>query len=292
MNVFPAFIPLAGRLVAIVGEGEAAQAKARLFDGSPARLVGLAGDAAVDPSAYAGVALAFIAGAEDFARAAAAAARTAGVLVNVVDKPHLSDFQTPSIIDRGSVVGAIGTGGSAPVLASRLRSAIEAQWPKGLGNLADLLRLLQPEIRAALPDLDQRRAYLRDQLTGAAAKAALDDRLEDAIALARSGLARPTGRQGLVWRLEQPDHADLITLRALRVLGRVDRLVCADDADAELLVLARRDAQRITPKAATADQLAGWAAQGLEVVYLISSEGEALALDEAMRRGVRVQPVR
>jgi precorrin-2 dehydrogenase/sirohydrochlorin ferrochelatase len=289
MNVFPAFIPLNGRLVAIVGEGEAAEAKARLFDGSPANLVALCGDAAVDPSAYVGVALAFIAGAEDFARAAAAAARAAGVLVNVVDKPHLSDFQTPSIIDRGSVVGAIGTGGSAPVLASQLRGAIEAQWPKGLGNLADMLRILQPEIRAALPDLDQRRAYLRDQLAGAAAKAALDDRLEDAIVLARSGLATPTARRGVIWRLQAPAVADLITLRALRVLGRVDRLVAADDADADLLVLARRDAQRFTPKAATPDQLAGWAAQGLEVVYVVSGADAALALDEAMRLGVHVQ---
>jgi precorrin-2 dehydrogenase/sirohydrochlorin ferrochelatase len=289
MNVFPAFIPLAGRLVAIVGEGEGAQAKARLFDGSPARLVALAGDAAVDPSAYTGVALAFIAGAEDFARAAADAARTAGVLVNVVDKPHLSDFQTPSIIDRGSVVGAIGTGGSAPVLASQLRSAIEAQWPRGLGNLADLLRILQPEIRAALPDLDQRRAYLRDQLAGAAAEAAMDDRLEDAIALARCGLATPTARRGVIWRLKAPAFADLITLRALRVMGRVDRLVADDDADADLLVLARRDAPRFTLKDATADRLAGWAAQGLEVVYMISGERAAPALDEAVRLGVHVQ---
>ena len=41
MNAFPAFFPLAGRRVAIVGEGEAAEAKARLFAGSPAEVVRL-----------------------------------------------------------------------------------------------------------------------------------------------------------------------------------------------------------------------------------------------------------
>ena len=33
MDAFPAFYPLIGRSVAVAGEGEAAEAKARLFDG-------------------------------------------------------------------------------------------------------------------------------------------------------------------------------------------------------------------------------------------------------------------
>jgi precorrin-2 dehydrogenase/sirohydrochlorin ferrochelatase len=287
MNVFPAFIPLDGRRVAIVGEGEAAQAKARLFDGSPAVLVHIEGDAALDPALYAGVALAFIAGSEDFAKTAAAVARSAGVFVNVVDKPHLSDFQTPSIIDRGSVVGAIGTGGSAPVLASQLRSEIEARWPAGLGDLADLLRRLQPEIRAALPDLDQRRAYLRAQLAGPSGQAALEGRTDAALALARVDLATPTVRQGVIWRLAIPASADLVTLRTLRVLARVDRIVTPADAPADLLVLARRDAQRFTAEQTTAAQLFDWARDGLEVVCL--AQDGAPALDEAERLGADVR---
>ena len=39
MDAFPAFFPLAGRRVVIAGEGDPAEAKARLFDGSPARLL-------------------------------------------------------------------------------------------------------------------------------------------------------------------------------------------------------------------------------------------------------------
>jgi precorrin-2 dehydrogenase/sirohydrochlorin ferrochelatase len=73
MDAFPAFFPLAGRTVVIAGAGEAAEAKARLFDGSPARIVRLEGATALDPEAYAGAALAFVASPDDaFAQGAAA----------------------------------------------------------------------------------------------------------------------------------------------------------------------------------------------------------------------------
>src|SRR4051794_7566269 len=107
MHAFPAFYPLAGRTVVVAGAGEAADAKVRLFDGSPATVKRLKGEAARDPAAYAGAALAFVASADDaFAEAAVAAARAAHVPVNAVDRPSLSDFTTPAVIDRGEVVAA------------------------------------------------------------------------------------------------------------------------------------------------------------------------------------------
>ena len=54
MDTFPAFFPLAGRRVVIAGEGEAAEVKARLFEGSPAEVIRLAGEEAFDPQRYAG----------------------------------------------------------------------------------------------------------------------------------------------------------------------------------------------------------------------------------------------
>ena len=72
MDSFPAFFPLAGKRIVIVGEGEAADAKARLFEGSPAELVRHAGGpAALDPKAYRGALIVFIASEDaDFARSA------------------------------------------------------------------------------------------------------------------------------------------------------------------------------------------------------------------------------
>jgi len=40
MDAFPAYFPLTGRTVVIVGDGEGAQAKVRLFEGSPAEIRG------------------------------------------------------------------------------------------------------------------------------------------------------------------------------------------------------------------------------------------------------------
>ena len=153
MHAFPAFYPLAGKTVVIVGAGEAAEAKIRLFAGSPAVIRRLDGEAALHPKAYAGAALVFIATDDDaFAEAAAGAARAAHVPVNVVDRPALCDFTTPAVIDRGEVVAAIGTGGSSPMLATLLRQDIETRVPEGAGRVAALFASLQDEVRKALPN--------------------------------------------------------------------------------------------------------------------------------------------
>jgi siroheme synthase-like protein len=49
------------------------------------------------------------------------------VLLNVVDVPDACTFYAGAVVDRGDLRIAIGTGGSSPGLASRLRREIEAQ---------------------------------------------------------------------------------------------------------------------------------------------------------------------
>ena len=90
MDTFPAFFPLRGKRVAIAGEGGPAEAKARLFEGSPAQVVRLAGGAAFEPDAYAGADLIFVASFDaGFCEAAARAARAAHAPLNVADHPEL-----------------------------------------------------------------------------------------------------------------------------------------------------------------------------------------------------------
>jgi precorrin-2 dehydrogenase/sirohydrochlorin ferrochelatase len=290
VDSFPAYFPLAGRTIVIAGSGEPAEAKARLFEGSPATIVRLQAPEAFSPAAYEGAVLVFVGDADEaFVKAAVKAARAAGALLNVVDRPALCDFNTPAIIDRGQVVAAVGTGGSAPVMATLLRNAIETQLPEGMGRVAALLARLQDEVRRALPVLHERRAFLRAAVRGEAAQAALDGDMARAEALLREALTKGVTRAGGVQFLAAAGPIDLLSLRAIRALGTADVAVTDPEADPEVVKLARRDVERLAPDEAEADHLAALAREGRQVVWL-HARPAAPALLEALRRaGVAVE---
>lgn len=274
MDAFPAFFPLTGRTVVIAGVGAGAEAKARLFAGSPARILRIEDEAAHLAETYAGASLAFIAHADEtWAATAAAAARAAHVPVNVTDRPALCDFTTPAVIDRGEVVAAIGTGGGSPMLATLLRQDIEARVPEGAGRIAALFRTMKDEVRAALPELHLRRAFLREALTGPAAQAAMDGDLARATTLLRQALATGEASGGIVQYLDARGPADLITLRAARALAAADILVSDPGAHPDILALARRDAERRDDL--SAEQLAELVRSGRRVMRLTTGEADA-----------------
>jgi precorrin-2 dehydrogenase/sirohydrochlorin ferrochelatase len=280
MEAFPAFFPLRGAVVVVAGEGEAAEAKARLFAGSPARLVRLADKRARDPAAYAGATLVFIAVSDPAeAEAMASAARECGAPVNVVDNPELSDFHTPAIVDRGQVVAAVGTAGASPVLASLLRGEIESRVSPAVGETARLLGERRAAIVAAFPDFADRRAFFRRVLGGAAldAVAAGDlalagQRLDDAIA---SGGAR-VGRVSLI---EAPADESRLSLRAVRTLNAADILVIEPGAEAIAGTHARRDVER---RSARDPENLATAARAGDLVAVVAPRLD-LRLAEALR---------
>ena len=277
MEVFPAFFPLKGRRIVIAGEGEGADAKARLLASSPAAVERIAGDAATRPEAYAGVPLAFVASPDAaFCSAAPTPPRAAGAAVNVVDHPELCDFHTPAIIDRGQVVAAIGPGGAKPMLAALLRADLEAKIPAALGPLAALLGRRREAIRAAFPDLARRRAFLRSVLEGAVARAVAADDLETADHALLAAIAAGVSPRGCVRLIAAPASRDLLTLRAAKALAEADVLVLGEGA-ADVTVLARRDASWRTIAASTAEGLAEEAAQGRQVA-VIAPAGELALL--------------
>ncbi len=139
----PLFHQITGQNVLVLGDGAAAEPKRRLVE--------RAGGVIVDDLARAvdeGVRIAFIA--YDDARAcevAAINARCAGMLVNVVDRPELCDFTTPSILDRDPLLVAIGTGGASAGLAKHVRLRLERMLPETLGLLAKALEAARPALR-------------------------------------------------------------------------------------------------------------------------------------------------
>jgi len=290
LDAFPAYFPLAGAKIVVAGSGEGAEAKARLFDGSPARLVRVEGPEAFLAGTYAGASLVFVASPDDlFVQAAVTAARAARVPVNVVDRPTLCDFTTPAVIDRGEVVAAVGTGGASPMLATLLRNTIEARIPEGTGRIAALFRKMQDEVREALPDLPRRRTFLRKALEGPAADAALAGNMEAAEALLRQALSEDGPQAGRLQFVAGRGPADLLTLRASRVLAAADVLVVPPDADRDVLGLARRDAERLSLDEAAPERLIALVGEGLKVACLITATPDPAALRAYAEAGLEIE---
>ena len=79
----------------------------------------------------------------------AAAARAAGVPVNVIDKPAFCDFSFGSIVNRSPLVIGISTDGAAPVFAQAIRAKLEALIPRGFAQWADAARRWRSAVQAS-----------------------------------------------------------------------------------------------------------------------------------------------
>ncbi len=66
-------------------------------------------------------------------------AKAKGIPVNIVDDPQKCDFILPSIVERGDLTIACGTGGASPALARMLREELEKTYGE---EYATLLRIL------------------------------------------------------------------------------------------------------------------------------------------------------
>lgn len=244
MRHFPIFLDLQGRHALVLGTGEVAARKAEALRGAGAEVTVAA---KFDPTALPGCAVAIGAdAAEAELQALAAAARAAGIPVNVVDRPDMCSFIMPAIIDRDPVTVAIASSGTAPVLSRLLRARIEAIIPPAFGRLAALAGSLQEEIRRRLPDLAVRRRVLERLFTGRAAELVFAGREDEARAEFVRTLETQAPRDGMVFLVGAgPGAADLLTLRAQRLLGEADVIVHDRLVTASILDMARRDAERI-----------------------------------------------
>lgn len=231
MHSLPLFHRLTGTKVILLGEGEAGAAKRRLLERAGAVPVDEADDEAR---------LAFIALAEP--DAAARRLQDRGLLLNVTDRPDLCDFTVPSVLERGPVLVAVGTGGASAGLAKTLRLRLEVLFPASLGQLAQALAAARGAIRARFPEAGERRRALDAAL---AEGAMLDPfRAESAgrVDAWLGGAQADAGAQ--VAFVVHGDDPDELTLRQARWLGAADLVAYEAGVSPAILARARADAAR------------------------------------------------
>lgn len=268
MRFFPIFLDLDRQPVLVVGGGEQAAQKLRLLarTGASVRVLAEAPCPEVEalaaaggwpvarraPTAgdFAGARLAYVAVGDDAVAAAAAAAmaRAAGVPVNTVDRQELCDFLTPAIVDRDPVVVAIGTEGTAPVLARQIKARLEAALPARLGALARWAAAWRGRAAATVARGGARRRFWEGFFDGPVARAFMTGRRAEAagllrLALADGGGAPGPGRVTLVGA--GPGDPDLLTFKALRAMQEADLVVADRLVPEAILDRARRDAERV-----------------------------------------------
>lgn len=247
MKHLPLFFDLVGRRVVVVGAGPMADRRVELAKSAGADVRRIAPDQAKVRD-FQGAAAAFVAtGAADLDAAVQRVARTAGVPVNVADRPALCDFILPAIVDRDDVVVAVSTGGLSPTLATVLRGRIEAILPDRLGAIGRLAATFRAQARALVVDPARRRAFFRRLVEGPAARLALagDEAGASRTALGELDAARrlttPPGIAHIVGA--GPGDPDLLTLRAAQLLQEADAILHDDLVPSAVLARARRDAE-------------------------------------------------
>ncbi|MFQ5519955.1 MAG: bifunctional precorrin-2 dehydrogenase/sirohydrochlorin ferrochelatase [Candidatus Methylomirabilia bacterium] len=170
---FPVFVDMRGRPCLVVGGGRVAERKVKGLLGVEARvtvvspilterLASWARDGRLHHAARAyraedldGHEIAFVA--VDSCEVNAAVARDGrarGIWVNVADDPARSDFILPSVLRRGKLVVAVGTGGASPALARAISEELDAYFTEDYARLAELVAEVRRELRqrACSPD--------------------------------------------------------------------------------------------------------------------------------------------
>jgi uroporphyrin-III C-methyltransferase/precorrin-2 dehydrogenase/sirohydrochlorin ferrochelatase len=271
MRFLPVFLDLQAGPVVLVGAGELARAKLRLLMSAGARVRWFATDgdhevsgldadalsrlerAEGDPlrADLSNVIAVLCAGAGDVGEAMAARARAVGLPVNVMDDLKHSTFIFPAIVDRGDVVVAVGTGGTSPVVARRVRERIEALLPARIGDLASFIGRWRKTIHNRIPDTSLRRRFWERVVDGPIGASVLAGRGDDAEAALQdiadpSVFASESGKGFVTLVGAGPGDPDLLTVKALRALQDADVVFYDDLVSPEVLDRARRDAARVS----------------------------------------------
>lgn len=281
MSLFPIFVKLDGRSVLLVGAGPVGESKISglLAAGALVTVVAPTATPAVralaeegkifwhqrefEPRDLDGISLVVAAVPKSIAAAIYQESNRRGILVNSVDDPENCDFYYPAVVNRGDLQIAISTAGHSPALAQRIRIELEqrfgpeyTQWVQELG--------------------EERRNLFATDMDPKARKQKLHEMA------AAKGAASP--QSGIVYLVGAgPGDPELLTLKALRILGQADVVLHDNLLTSEILELVpssariesvgkRHNDQQVTQQDIN-QRMCDYAAAGQTVVRLKGGDG-------------------
>ena len=176
-------------------------------------------------------------------------ARKVGIPINTVDDPERSDFTIPSILDRGNLLAAIASNGTAPIIAKSVRTKLEAIIPSRVDDLCEIAGEMRGIVKQAIPNTESRRSFWEEVLNGSVAEKIYAGDQQEGKKLFNNVLQEYSvlgGKKGVVHIVGAgPGDPELLTLKALRVLQEADIVYYDRLVSDEIIGLIRRDADRV-----------------------------------------------
>jgi len=172
-------------------------------------------------------------------------AKKNNILINVVDQPELCTCTFGSIVERGDLVVAISTGGSAPVFARNLREKLETLLPQSTKQLIDFSSTIREKVIRSFSQFNKRRIFWELFFDAFATKKNITKSNLTKLSnqLIKSLRNKNSGEVFLVGA--GPGDAELLTLRALHLIQKADVCIYDNLVSKDILELVRRDAQMI-----------------------------------------------
>ncbi len=176
-----------------------------------------------------------------------ALAQSTGTLTNVVDHPQDSQFITPAIVDRSPITIAIGTEGSAPMLARQVRKECERYFNTGIGIIARAAAKYQVQVRAQLRGVTKRQFWDEyfDQMRSTAPSQLNDQLAETVLQKLLEQYVQADNTSGRVVFIEWDPDDDHLPTHAKCALAQADLVIYDPLIPAHWLQDARHEARLI-----------------------------------------------
>jgi uroporphyrin-III C-methyltransferase / precorrin-2 dehydrogenase / sirohydrochlorin ferrochelatase len=157
---------------------------------------------------------------------------------NSVDDIPNCDFFFGSVVSRGDLQIAISTAGESPAVAQRLRREIDEQLPADLGAWLANLGELRREVLVTHPKGEERKLLLHEL----ARREICDSALCSTKQLARTGREAARAEACKVYLVGAgPGDPELLTVKALRLIGSAEVILHDDLVPSAILDLAPRN---------------------------------------------------